>query len=146
MANGMKGTAEFEHGGERYALVLDNMAWFEIEELLDRSILDVFADLQAAIDGGSSPRLKTMAAILAAGLRRGGRQGFSIEEAAELMLATESGAMGALEKAMGGIRPPAPEGDGTGEARGRAKTKRAGTGRRSSKPGAAPASTRPSSG
>ncbi len=155
MGNALEGTARFSYGGQTYHLVLSNRVWIDAESVLGYSILDAVEELRAALQTGRNPRLKTMCAIVYGGLCRQ-HPDISEDDVVDMFLSGDKGFRDAVLEAMQGAQlPDAPTGavaSAVGKAPGaKAATgktgarKSAGTGKKSSRNGAKPATRRPRS-
>lgn len=141
----LKAEADFELDGETYRLVLDNLAWLAIEDILDTSLLDFMKRLKATIEAGKNPRIGDLAGVLAASLDRHHGE-IGLEEAADMLLTNDEGLRQALITVINGSLPGQADmgEDGLGNAPSPVAT--AGTGKPSSPAGAAPGNPKPISG
>lgn len=140
----LKAESDFTLDGETYRLVLDNLAWLAIEEILDTSLLDFMARLKQTIEAGKNPRIGDMAAVLAAGLARH-HDDIGLEAAAEMLLSGDDALKEALITVITGSLP----GDAAAEdasGNGQSLAQGDGTGKPSSQAGAVPGSRSPTSG
>lgn len=100
----MKGEARFDHGGQAYTMRFDFAALCEIEELLDKPIKDVMAELQ-----GGNPRMKTIASIVLGGLR-GNHPDVGLNEVGQLLVDAPDVVISAMNRAISGSAPADREG------------------------------------
>lgn len=133
MANALIGEAdailpaEGEVAERTLHLVMNNSAWFAVEDLLDKSYADVFAEVVLAEVQQRSVKLKTSAALVFGATRRDHDE-LTLDDCAELVKGHGSIVLPALGKAMRAsikLREPEP---GEAKPAGTPATKSGGTG------------------
>ncbi|MAM72606.1 MAG: hypothetical protein CMO29_02185 [Tistrella sp.] len=142
----LKAEADFTLEDVTYRLVLDNLAWLAIEEILDTSLLDFMGRLKATIEAGKNPRIGDLAAVLTAALDRHHPE-IDLDQAADMMLTGDTQLKAALITVINGSLPgSADKADGEDAlGNGQSPAPTGGTGKPSSQTGAAPGSrSRPS--
>lgn len=100
----LKAEADFTLDGVTYRLVLDNLAWLAIEEILDTSLLDFMGRLKATIEAGKNPRIGDLAAVLTAALDRHHPE-IDLDQAADMMLTGDVRLKAALITVINGSLP-----------------------------------------
>jgi len=148
-SNPLKGEAEFAYGGQVFRVSLNNRAWIEAEEVLGYSMLDVIEELKAALDAGRNPKIKHMVALMYGGLVQN-HPDITEDDALDMVFSGDPGVKKGLLAAIAGAQPPeVTEDDDEADTAGNASAPvaaKGGTGKKSSAPGAKPASTRKASG
>lgn len=147
--NPLKGEAEFTYDGRVFHLSLNNRAWIEAEEVLGVSMLDVIDELKATLDAGRNPKIKHMVALMFGGLVQN-HPDVTEDYVLDMVFSGDAGVKKGLLAAIAGTQPPdlvddEEEAGAEGNVSAPAAAK-GGTGKKSSAPGAKPASTRTASG
>ena len=102
--NPMLGEASVEIGGETLTLVINNTALLALEELTDRSFLDVVAEIIAAQEAKRLQKVGTMQALVWAALRAHHDE-VSTEQAGALVLRHRAALMTAVFDALNAALP-----------------------------------------
>ncbi|MFC3097379.1 hypothetical protein [Alteraurantiacibacter palmitatis] len=144
-ANRLQGEAQFTYEGRAYKISINNRALFEAESVLGESMLDFGNAILEALQAGRNPMMKHVCAIVYGGLVINHPE-ITEDDVIDMVMSGDNNVRRAIYAAMQGVQTPASAPAEAGNAPATATPKASGTGKRSTKAGAKPASNRPASG